>query len=397
MGVAMAGSADAAPGTVAAGSGGPRPALSLAAIGAGTAAAHIGNNFTTFLVGGLIDAYGFTAGAMGLFAMLETLAYGAAMLGVARWGSRLAPRWLALGSTVLVVAAQALSGLGGVLPLLLAGRLATGFGFGVMNGAVNLAAGRTAHPARAISVGIACQTVLFALVNIALPQVAARHGLMAMFGALAGLSLLLGLGTLALPATALPKPAGARAQRPISPAGWRLLLAMGLFAGGSLSIWPFMERAAHAIGLPATTFGWFQSLATITSALGNAALAVAITRLPRRALLGGGLIACALSCALLTTAGIAWVFAVALVVFNASWFIAYPMLLGLAYDQEPDGRLAVMMTATWLLAQSVGALGAGLLADATGSFAGVGLVGFAGCALALGLAMPLARARPHCP
>jgi hypothetical protein len=89
------------------------PALALAAIGAGTAAAHIGNNFTTYLVGGLIDTYGFSASAMGLFAMLETLSYGAAMLAVARWasgdGSRRAPLrgwracwwWARKGSRVL--------------------------------------------------------------------------------------------------------------------------------------------------------------------------------------------------------------------------------------------------------------------------------------------------------
>lgn len=400
MGAGMVQQTDKGPATAPPGPAAPRAGLTLAAIGAGTAAAHIGNNFTTYLVGGLIDAYGFSASAMGLFAMLETLAYGAAMLGVARWGGGGGvvggPRRLALASTVLVVLAQALSGLGGNLPLLLAGRLVTGFGFGLMNGAVNLAAGQTAHPARAISVGIACQTVLFAVVNIVLPEVSAHHGLAAMFAALALLSAVLGLGAMALPGAARAGHAAMAARQPMTRAGWRLLFAMGLFAGGSLSIWPFMERAGHAIGLAATTFGRYQSLATIASALGNAALAVVITRLPRRALLAGGLVACAVSCALLTTASLAWVFAVALVVFNASWFIAYPMLLGLAYDEAPDGRLAVMMTATWLLAQSVGALAAGVLADATGSFAGVGLVGFAGCALALLLTLPMARspARP---
>jgi hypothetical protein len=300
---------------------------------------------------------------------------------------------------VLVVGAQGLSGLGGLLPLLLLGRMATGFGFGLMNSAVNLAAGRTGHPARAISVGIACQTVLFALVNIVLPEVSAHWGLAAMFGALALLSAGLGAGALMLPGGAglsragpVARASGATAAgaRPLPGAGWRLLLAMALFAGCSLAIWPFMERAAHAIGLATTTFGGFQSLATLASALSNALLAVIITRVPRRLLLAGGLVTCALSCALLTTTGLGWIFAVALVVFNVSWFVAYPMLLALAYDLEADGRLAVMMTATWLLAQSLGALGAGILADVTGSYAVVGLAGCAGCALALALALPQA-------
>lgn len=376
----------------------PLPAIPYVAIGAGTAAAHIGNNFTTYLVGGLIDAHHFSASAMGLFAMLETLAYGAAMLGVAhRQGGISNPRILAIAATVLIVGAQGASAWTTALPLLLAGRLVTGFGFGLMNAAVNLAAGRTTHPARAISVGIACQTVLFALVNLGLPEIAARHGLPAMFVALAVLSFILGAGASAMPARVAGEHGGTGAKdmarhRPKLPAGsWRVLIAMALFAGGSLAIWPFMERAGHAIGLTASMFGRFQSLATLASAASNAILAVLVTRLPKNATLATGLLACAGSCALLTTTTSTTVFALALIVFNASWFIAYPMLLDLSFVLDREGRLAVMMTATWLLAQSVGALAAGVLADITGSFAGVGLFGGAGCAAALLLAIPARR------
>lgn len=378
------------------------PALTYAAIGAGTAAAHIGNNFTTYLVGGLIDTYGFRASVMGAFAMLETLAYGAAMLGVARWAAgSSSPRRLAACATLLVIVAQAASAATGALVPLLAGRIVTGFGFGLMNAAVNLAAGRTARPTQAISVGIACQTVLFALVNLVLPAIAARHGLPAMFLALAALSLVLGVVTMGMPAAGPASDAGevtervtVRATGPALPPGsWRLLLAMALFAGGSLAIWPFMERAGHAIGLSASRFGLFQSVATLASAAGNALLAMLLPRLPRRATLASGLLACAASCAVLTTTTHVPLFAGALIVFNASWFVAYPMLLDLSYTLEAQGRLAVLMTGTWLLAQSAGALAAGFLADATGSFAGVGMVGGAGCAAALLLAVPVSGRR----
>ncbi len=56
--------------------------------------------------------------------------------------------------------AQSASALSGSLPLLFAGRAACGLGFGLANTALNLAAGRTAHLARAISIGVACQTML---------------------------------------------------------------------------------------------------------------------------------------------------------------------------------------------------------------------------------------------
>jgi len=365
--------------------------LGIAAIGAGTAAAHIGNNFTTYLVGGLIDRFGFTAGQMGLFSMAETLAYAAAMFLVAPRAAAISARHLALFASLLVIAAQAFSAQTGLLGWLIAGRIGTGLGFGLMNSAVNLAAGRMAHPARAISAGITCQTLLFAAINIGLPMVGARHGVAGMFGALALLSAVLGAGALALPGG--PKESAGPAARPvpIARSGWMVLLAMALFAAGSLAIWPFMERAAHAIGLPATQFGRYQSLATLVSALGNAALATLGGRMPRRPLLSSALLACGLACAALTTVGQAWVFATALVLFNASWFIAYPLLLGLAYAQDRSGRLAVMTTATWLLAQSLGSLGAGFIADAAGSFGLIGPLGLGGCTLALGLTWRLAQ------
>lgn len=369
-------------------------AFTLIGIGAATGAAHIGNNFTTYLVGGLIDRFGFTPIQMGVWSMAETLAYAAAMFGVAPRAQAMSARTLAIVATLIVLLAQAGSaGLSFYLPLL-AGRVATGFGFGLMNSAVNLAAGRTDHPARAISAGIAFQTLLFAAVNIGLPIVGVHHGVAGMFLALALLSILLGAGTLFLPGAKGRSTSEWRATGPI-PAigrdGWRILAAMALFAFGSLAIWPFMERAAHAIGLPATTFGQYQSLATLLSAVGNLALVAIVARLPRALPLTLALGSCGLACALLTTVPSAMAFAGALILYNASWFITYPLLLGLAYSIDDSGRLAVMTTGTWLLFQSLGSLGAGIIAQIFGGYQPIGPLGLGACLFAIAVALPLAR------
>jgi hypothetical protein len=380
-------------------------ALTLAGIGAATGAAHIGNNFTTYLVGGLIDRFGFSPIQMGVWSMSETLAYAAAMFLVAPRAQAASSRTLAIVATLLVVAAQAASsGLSGYAPLLM-GRLFTGFGFGLMNSAVNLAAGRTEHPARAISAGIAVQTMLFAVINIGLPIVGARHGISGMFAALAALSSVLGLGSLLLPGSTGTSAATVRNVAPgisgrpkLGRDGWRVLLAMALFAFGSLAIWPFMERAAHAIGLPATTFGRYQSLATLLSAAGNLGLVTVVARLRRTLPLALALGTCGLSCALLTTVADAGIFAAALVLYNVSWFLTYPLLLGLAYSSDHTGRLAVMTTGTWLLSQSLGSLGAGIIAEVFGSYQLIGPLGLLACLLAIAATWPLAsrfdRQRP---
>ena len=370
----------------------------LIGIGAATAAAHIGNNFTTYLVGGLMDRFGFTPFAMGAWNMAETLSYAAAMFLVAPRARGLDARVLAMIASVVVIAAQAGSALTGAYPLLLAGRIGTGLGFGLMNSALNLAAGRTGNPARWISLGIAVQTLLYSAIAIVVPLVGRDYGAQGMFLGLAAISVVFGLCALLLPGGKGSVESATAGRAPIGAEGYRVLAAMALFAFGSLAIWPFIERTAHAIGIPATQFGLYQSAAVLASAVGNAGLAVVIGRLPRAWPLAAALGACALTCGLLTTVGSEAAFAAAFVAFMVSWFLTYPLLLRLAYAQPAGERLAVMTTGTWLLSQSLGSLAAGAMAQGFGAYTLIGPVGGVICALAIVAAMPVAvrldRAEP---
>lgn len=364
----------------------------LLGIGITTAAAHIGNNFTTYLIGGLIDRYGFSPIQMGAWSMTETLAYAVAMFVVAPRVSSLSPRRLVLAASALVAAAQFTSAaLSSYAPLLI-GRFATGLGFGLLNTALNLAAARTTHPARAISIGIACQTLLYATINIVLPLIGSRRGIDGMFEALGALS-----AFFALFAGLLPREPGAKAnanalrRHPIGADGMRVLTAMAFFTFGSLAIWPFMERAAHAIAISATLFGRYQSLATLASAAGNLGLAFWIARMNRGWPLVIALLVCGSVCAVLTTTTIPLAFAAALVLYNASWFITYPLLLGIGYAVDPSGRLAVLCSAVWLTMMSLGSLVTGAVAERFGSYVPIGPSGFLFCFAAIAVIWPLAR------
>ncbi|MFX5332350.1 hypothetical protein ABTC54_19790, partial [Acinetobacter baumannii] len=79
-------------------------------------------------------------------------------------------RTIALVASGLIVAMQVASAGVAWLPALIAGRFVAGFGYGMLNTAVNVAAGRTASPARAISVGMSLQVRLFAVMNVTLPM-----------------------------------------------------------------------------------------------------------------------------------------------------------------------------------------------------------------------------------
>ncbi|MBB2205796.1 MFS transporter [Gluconacetobacter takamatsuzukensis] len=380
------------------------PALGVG-LGAATAAAHIGNNFTTYLIGGLIDQFGFTPLQMGLWSMTELLAYAAAMLFVAPHVARLSPRRLVLAAGFLVAGAQFGSAMVGSFPPLLAGRAACGLGFGLANAALNLTAGRTASPARAISIGLAGQTMLYTLINLGLPMAGARYGTPGMFVTLGALTVLFTLAA----TTLLPGRSDAMPCPPTTPlttapliAGWRglgrdglkVLLAMALFSFGSLALWPFIERAAHDIGLSAVRYGRDQSLATLACAASNTLFAALATRLPRRTTMVAALSVCGGSCAALTLVSNGTAFALALVVFNVSWLVAYPVILSIAYQVDRSGRLSVLCSSAWILNMALGALVTGAIAQWLGGYVLVGPLGLVICCGALPLLWPL-TARPR--
>ena len=370
----------------------PAGAAFILGVGAATSAAHLGNNFTTYLIGGLMDRFGFTPVQMGAWSMAETLAYAAAMFVLAPRVARLSPRLLMIVAGALVVTAQLGSAaLVSYAPLLI-GRVMTGAGFGLANSALNLAAGREEHPARAISAGIAVQTVLFALINIGLPLVGAHFGVSGMFAALAGLS-----AVFTLAAGWLPSEPGRRGRdaddvipERLGADGWRVLTSMALFTFGSLAIWPFMERAAHAIDISAVTFGRYQSIATLASALGNIILAAIAAQLRLSWSLAMAVSVCAAACAALTTVSTGAAFGCSLILFNASWFISYPLLLGIAYSVDRGGRLPVLSSAVWLLMMSLGSLATGVLAQTFGGYRMVGPLGMVFCVASVVTIWPLA-------
>jgi predicted MFS family arabinose efflux permease len=311
---------------------------------------------------------------------------------IAPRAGRLSPRILLIVAGALAAGGQIWSAfLTDFFPLL-ASRVVTGLGFGLANAALNLAAARSAHPARAISIGIAIQTLFYAAINIVLPMIGARYGVAGMFGALAVLSIFFTFGAWALPAgIAFPGvPNLGVSKSALGSDAWQVLAAMALFTFGSLAIWPFMERAAHAIGISAVVFGRYQSAATLLSAFGNVALAVVSTRVSLKASLACALLTCACACGALTTVTAGPLFGLALIVFNMSWFVCYPLLLGIAYSVDTGGRLSVLCSAVWLLMMSLGSLMTGILAHVLGGYRAVGPLGMTLCLAAMAVIWPLA-------
>jgi len=130
----------------------------------------------------------------------------------------------------------------------------------------------------------------------------------------------------------------------------------------------------------------------LASALGNLILAAIAARLRLSWSLTLAVLTCAGACAALTTVSTGWAFASALILFNSSWFICYPLLLGIAYSVDGSGgRLAVLSSAVWLLMMSLGSLATGVLAQALGGYRLVGPLGMVFCVISGATIWPLAR------
>jgi len=374
----------------------------LIGIGLATAAAHMGNNFVTYLVGGLIDRFGFTPSAVGAWSMVETLAYGFAMLTIALRESALSPRLLATVAAVLIVPAQAaaaglqfVSERDSAYAALVATRIATGAGFGLMNSAVNLSATAVGRPERAIAFGIVIQTTLFSLLNLGLPKIGEAYGSAGMFAALSAASLILTPAILLLPKTGSSAAPTSRRASAVGVAGppaldvFCVLATAALISCGLTGVFTFAERLARSLGVSAVLFGRFQSAATLASAAGAAVLAVVAARLTRARPTTLGLIVCSGACTLLASAQSNVVFATALIVFNVAWLWTYALVLGVAYAVDGTGRLAVLTSATCFIAASVGALVTGVAVQALRTYSAAGWVGAVCCGVAIPLLLTL--------
>jgi len=102
------------------------------------------------------------------------------------------------------------------------------------------------------------------------------------------------------------------------------------------------------------------------------------------------LLVCGCACGALTSVTGAFGFAAALIVYNASWFVTYPLLLGIAYAVDGSGRLAVMCSAVWLLMMSCGSLATGAVAQVFGGYGVVGPIGMLICWSAIAVIWPVA-------
>ncbi|EFF43950.1 conserved hypothetical protein [Xanthomonas citri pv. aurantifolii str. ICPB 11122] len=317
------------------------------------------------LLGTLVEQKLITLSGVGIVAMGEIVALG---LGVAlgdallphRWQRQVAVLAALLAALLDLATTQAVGDTAFVLV-----RAAAGLAEGLLLWVATLTIVRAAKPDRVTAVFMLTQAVAqIALANLLAWWVLPSTGWKGGFAALGAVTLCAALLTPLLPATLSAVSAIAPASRVRwSPTTLLPLLIAFVQMAATGALWAYLEPLGLRAGLDAGAVQAHTSLVLAMQIVGALAAIWWVRRLGHaRTLVAGSLVlaAVAATTARAAPAGTA-AFTVTCVGFGLVWMFLMPFHVGLAFDADAHGRVAVLVPAVQLLGSAAGPLLASLL------------------------------------
>jgi predicted MFS family arabinose efflux permease len=354
-----------------------------------------------FEVGAIREGLHLDTSRTGLLATVELVAFAVTNIVLAPYAGRLSTRRVSLLGSFLVVAASLISAFAIHLSVFAVSRGAAGVGFGVMFASANVAGAGARVPERAYAIGLAISTVFYSLMPLVLSRSGDLFQLMprllwphsGVFLAMAAFVLVMSPTMLFLPDARTETQArdrALRAARPRSAAIVASLLVMGCFAIAVFSPYTFIQLRAQAIGMRPQAIGSMLSIAIALGISGTVAAAwIGRSRgitLP----LTSGLLVQGVCCVVVCLGQTDVTLFGATIAYMTAWSFSYPYLFGLGAAIDPLGRLPTAIGAMYLIGSGVAASVGGALMQFRG-YEAVGWSAFVLCALAAGVAFPLAR------
>lgn len=362
------------------------------AVAVGNAVAHLCTSAMPLQVGALIDGFGLSATAAGIFGFFQVGALALGMILFAPLSHRYRPFAVCITGLALAAATNgALYFAVASLPLLCLLGLASGFGYCLM---LSATVGAPAASTEADKVYAASSSGGLLLLVALLSLLPLTNNYFGVRGIFIGIAILLVCSIPLLWGFRYIK-AGAKID---VPRGGRLggelplLMIWVLFSLGSGAMWSFAERIGHALHLSGPTIGVVLSTAVFSSLIGSGLAAVASDRIGRATAIGIGLVGGGAACMMLALASGLWIYAVAACLYWIFSIFFYVLMLGTAAAIDPTGRLATLGTGCERLAFAFGAPIGGMFVD-LGSFLWIGLLAVGTCSILAPLCLPaLARA-----
>ncbi len=362
------------------------------AVAVGNAVAHLCTSAMPLQVGALIDGFGLSATAAGLFGFFQvgTLALG--MIFFAPLSHRYRPFAICLTGLLIAAATNgALYFSSASLPLLCLLGLLSGFGYCLMLSATVAAPAASKQADKVYAASSSGGLLLLVGLLSLLPLTNNYFGVRGIF---------IGIGMLLI--ISIPLLWGFR-YTPASPhlheakggsvrSGLPLLIIWVLYSLGTGAMWTFAERIGHALGVSGPTIGLILSASVFMGLVGSGLAAFASDRIGRATAIGIGLVGGGATCLMLALSSGLWMYALACILYWILTIFFYVMMLGTAAAIDPTGRLATLGTGCERLAFAFGAPIGGLFVD-FGSFLWIGLLAVASCSILAPLCLPaLSRA-----
>ena len=372
----------------------PVPFSTLAGVAAGSTAAQASLTCSPFYLSALISVTHYSPAQVGIFFALEMAACATAMLLLAPIIKRIELRGLALAAMLVIAAGQIASAVAGREPALIAMRVVTGLGTGVLSASMAAAAARTAAPARVYAVATATMTIVFALSFLAIAQAGKFRGPVGMFVFLGALDAALIPAMLLLPrqhyVLARSEPKSERSSWRMRVPGLLALTAMATFNYGALAIWPFTERIGEHIGLTMDRVSVLTAVGNGLAAMGGIAASYLGDRFGYFMPLLAGLAIQGLGSLAICYSSSEAGYLVTYSIYLGDWYFCYAYILAVAAVVDPVGKLAVLTAVGYPVSTGLGSLSAGFLVERY-SLQSIGWLAVAGCAAAFALLLPVLR------
>lgn len=367
------------------------------AVAVGNAVAHLCTSAMPLQVGALIDGFGLSATAAGVFGFFQVGSLALGMIFFAPLSHRYRPFAVCLtGLLIASVTNGALYLSPANFPLLCLLGLLSGFGYCLMLSATVCAPAASAQADKVYAASSSGGLLLLVALLSMLPLANSYFGQRGIFIGIAVLlivSIPLLWGFRYTPAsTATAEPGVEAIKGGTLKSGAALLAIWVLYSLGTGAMWTFAERIGHALQIPGPTIGVILSVSVFMALVGSGLAAFVSDRLDRATAIGIGLIGGGAICLMLALSNGLWMYAVACVLYWIITIFFYVLMLGTAAAIDPTGRLATLGTGCERLAFAFGAPIGGMFVD-FGSFLWIGLLAVGTCSILAPLCLPsLSRA-----
>lgn len=335
---------------------GRAPALAMLAAGVNATAVLVS---LPVLAAGMAAQAGGGERAIGLLASADMAGSAIASLAVLPFIARANWRPLALAAMLAVVAGNALSAAAEGLWALVAMRMFTGAGSGIVVALTFVGLCHSANPDRYFGIYVFAQLLLQAALMWAFPGAIADTGIWLVYAALAGGTAISALLVPYFPRDAADAGIAAAAMQPppqARRAGATGLAAQAAYFVAAGAAWSYLEPIGGKFGLDAAAVGRTLSGSAIAGMAGALLVIALASRLGRQHGLAAGTLASIAAVALLAGAGPPLQFVAAAALFTLAWNFTFPWQMGLLAQSDQSGGIAIASLVVQLFALAAGPL-----------------------------------------